>query len=280
MQFRFDGRRFEVTDREENASISSVPGWWTGGGGMSVAIPDGEDLLMATSMATPGGGRRGGVARWRRADGRWRIVELTPITGPDGSRECSLAREANGSLVFSVRGAERPPADDPELRFCFRIWRSTDNGRSWQEVLRMNRMRPCSPVTINRTVSGWPFLAANPHPGERTPEQQKAIEESTIRERLWFWPMNADRTALGQPVVALDGPARFGPAAKGKPWYIDHPTSTIVRLGDGQLHCVIGFRVCGAAEVIWDALPSPHSGAWIEEVRESRDAPPVPIWRF
>ena len=69
-------------------------------------------------------------------------------------------------------------------------------------------------------------------------------------------------------------------AAKGKPWYADHPNSTVVRLADGRLHGVICFRVCGAAEVIWHALPSPQTGAWIEEILESPKAKPVPIWRF
>lgn len=280
MQIRHNGRRLEIVSQAPVGPDVLPEGWSLCGNGMSVAIPGGEDLLAAASMRDGPGYGCAGMCRWRRVDGTWRMIGFVPVTPKDGAREASLVRDADGTLVFSARGAADPPVDDPESRFALRVWRSTDDGRTWTLACRVDRGRPCSPVTMNRTLAGWPFLAADPRPGRRTPEQEKRIEESTIRERLWLWPLSADRCGLASPVSVMDALSRYGPGTDGLPWYIDHANSTIVRLADGRLHCLIGFRVCGAAEVLSDAKPAPQSGAWIEEVTQHPPGRPVPVWRF
>lgn len=69
-----------------------------------------------------------------------------------------------------------------------------------------------------------------------------------------------------------------GPAPSGRGWLCDHPIAASVRLGDGQLHCLLAYRVLDRAESQSDSMPTPWTGSYLEEVL--CDAPSRPPWRF
>lgn len=271
--------------------------------GISVAIPDGADLLNGvvvgpmTRAAGPDGvciptghphghprfGRNVGSAlcRWQFRGGVWVPSAVVPVSGPDLSMEPSLVRDADGSLLMAVRGKglEDPPGavhDGLENTFChFRVYRSVDGGTTWTSVLHIPLARAATPVVLNRTAGARPFLAANPYTRDR------------LRDTLCLWPLEPDRLGVEPLVCTLDANARFGPPRPiaadamhdGNQWMVDHPVATVCRLGDGRWHCVLCFRVSDKGVNTAGVAPSEWNGTWISEVTVEGEGA-LPPWRF
>ena len=82
-------------------------------------------------------------------------------------------------------------------------------------------------------------------------------------------------------MIVRDGPTEFGPAPKETPWRVDHPNSTVLRLGDGRWHCVLAFRLYRNDLLRPKGAPSgihEVAGAYFEEVMSR--GPAIPPWRF
>jgi hypothetical protein len=95
---------------------------------------------------------------------------------------------------------------------------------------------------------------------------------------LAIWPLDDSRTGLDGRFIARDAPVEYGPAPSGSWWRLDHPTSTVLRLGDGKWHAVLSYRTVDNGEVEGDAPPAPQTGTYVEEVFSFGD--PVPPWSF
>jgi hypothetical protein len=303
LQLRYDGHAVRVTGSRQFAGEDFLPGHALLNRGISVAIPDGADLLngvVAGPMVPAGGpdgvciptehphghprfGRNLGSAlcRWQHRDGVWGPSAIVPVSGPDLSMEPSLVRDADGSLLMAVRGKglKDPPGavhDGLENTFChFRVSRSVDGGRTWAPVLHVPLARAATPVVLNRTAGGHPFLAANPYTRDRR------------RETLCLWPLTPDRRGVEPPVCALDALARFGApqpmvaggVESGNQWMLDHPVATVCRLGDGRWHCLLCLRVSDRGVNTAGAAPTEWNGAWIGEVAVEGERE-LPVWRF
>ncbi len=302
-QLRFDGNTVRVTGIRQFAGGDFLPGYTLLNRGISVAIPDGADLLNGvvvgpmTRAAGPDGvciptghphghprfGRNVGSAlcRWQFRGGVWVPSAVVPVSGPDLSMEPSLVRDADGSLLMAVRGKglEDPPGavhDGLENTFChFRVYRSVDGGTTWTSVLHIPLARAATPVVLNRTAGARPFLAANPYTRDR------------LRDTLCLWPLEPDRLGVEPLVCTLDANARFGPPRPiaadamhdGNQWMVDHPVATVCRLGDGRWHCVLCFRVSDKGVNTAGVAPSEWNGTWISEVTVEGEGA-LPPWRF
>jgi hypothetical protein len=257
-QFAYDGRTFRVTKTETkpaNAPLRTADGVWAiKAPGLSAAIPDGHDLLLAVS-ANDGNRDAAGVSRWRRQGGAWRPMAFHAVS--DGS-EPSLVGVMDGWLLYSVRG-------EGEQGQAVRIWRSRDIAQKWDLVFHAKDLRANAPVVLNLAADGTPYIAAN-HP-------------SSFRAKTCIWPLNIGRTQCGPAMMARDCVADFGSAPEGTTWFADHPVGTTVRLADGRWHHLLGFRVMAfsTAGVGGETL-TPRTGCYIEEVFSA--GPARPAWRF
>jgi hypothetical protein len=281
LQFLYDGKTFRVTrtDRRtvEDPLRVSEGGWTVWANSITMAIPDGDDLLLADLGQSaqlvgwhpdrPNDSNFGacGLTRWRRQDGLWQPASFVPVT--DTSRhwiEPSLVRDRDGALLFTARGH----ADAIES-IC--IWRSADGGATWQQVVNATGKRHPGPTSIDRAADGTPFVAGNPK-GHR-------------REVLFIWPLDALRSGLEEPIVVRDAPAEFGPAPdKRGPydppyggWCVDHASGAVVRLADGKWHSILGYRVLDYDEMR-GAYAQPQAGCYVEEVITR--GPPNPAWNL
>jgi hypothetical protein len=262
-QFSYDGQVFRVLSKQPVDASTLLPDWNLAGNFITNAIPDGPDLLYVM-IARLGRVAVAGFTRWQHSSGAWRPVSFTPVTGTKETwSEPSLIREADGGLLFSARSGDRVV---PPIAFDIGVWRSIDNGDSWERVIYEKNRRSRSPVSINRTVDGTPYVAANIPPLRRT------------REILCFWPLDASRTRLECRITARDAKTEFGPAPSGSWWRIDHPTSAVIRLADGEWHNVLSYRIVDNGEVEGDAPPPPQTGCYVEEVFSSGEVKPV--WTF
>ncbi len=314
IQLRFDGQTLRVTDRLKTPGDDLAPGFLSLSHGLSNAIPDGADLLTGVSAGPvePGAapsspsiptkhphatallGRNYGACfcRWKFGEKGWRPAEVIPVSGADLAMEPSLIRDADGTLLMAVRGkglAEPPGAVHDGLENTyehFRVYRSTDTGKTWQRVIHLPRMRNATPVVLNRSAGGHPFIMANPYQSGRDP-RGRVLPSTHWRNRLCLWPVTADRTGVKAPLVVLDANARFGlPRAWNDPamhadniWYLDHPLASVVRLADGQWHCLFGFRVSDMAVNAAGAPPTERAGFWTGEVRVDGETS-APTWSF
>lgn len=303
IQLRYDGEAFHVMDRYKFQGKELFPGYEILNRGISVAISDGSDLLsgiVAGPMVReneengfciptkhPAGhavlGRNYGSAlcRWSYRAGSWRPTEMVPVSGPDLSSEPSLVRDTDGSLLMAVRGRGlKEPAgavhDGLENTFChFRVYRSADGGKTWQSILHKPLMRAATPVVLNLTLGGHPYLAANPCSAAR------------LRDKLCLWPLTSDRRDVEDPICVLDANAVFGPPQqvenkfmeKGNEWMLDHPVATVCRLGDGRWHDILCFRVSDKGVNKAGAAPTPLNGPWLERVTVEGEQE-IPAWRF
>lgn len=285
-QYRFDGKRFEITASQLVAPDAVLTGWSLPDGQLSNGIPDGEDFLLPIAGGRPVQVAGSGVSRWRRERGEWRAVSFTPVTPNDTSCEPSLVRVSDGALLFSVRGA-RPTAVRRKLitqsqvkEGDFQVWRSTDNGVTWEKTIDVTGLGNPVPVVLNRTVGGRAFLASNPLRAGGVDRRGQMVHPGGMRCAVWLWPINDDFRGVGTPTVGLDCDSRFGPSPGGSPWLADHPTGAVIRLADGRWRSLLCTRVAELAETTVGASITEHSGAWIDEVIDTRDGRPMPPWTF
>jgi hypothetical protein len=292
-QLSYDGKSFSSHRSEVRAQNEDDPlrigdtGWAILVTGIRNAIPDGDDLLLAT-MATrlDRTAVSVGVVRWTRRDGHWRPVGFDPVALterpiPQGAnfmekcpwQEPSVARDADGSLLFSARGADAPAP----FGYTLRAWRSSKVGE-WMQILDAPRARLNSPVTINVAANGAAYFVSNPYDPAFIPETQ---ENGRGREKLAVWALSADRSRISSPVLIRDCLEDFGKpsSAEGDKWMADHPNGMTVRFSDGAWRHVLCYRVCHSPRFQSSAMmPSPHSGSYVEEVHASgHTASP---WRF
>ncbi len=262
-QFGYDGKDFKILQREYVKVESLLSDWDLAGNFVTNAIPDGRDLLYVM-VAKVGELRVSGVSRWQHGADGWRPVSFVPVTGNQAPwGEPSLIRDGNGDLLLSARS---DCSVLPGIAFDAAVWRSTDNGETWEQVIYRKDCRSRSPVSINQAADGTPFVAANLPPHDRT------------REVLCYWPLNQSRTDFEECRIARDAPAEFGPAPSGSWWRIDHPNSAIVRLADGAWHSLLAYRIVDNGEVEGDADPPPQTGCYVEEVLSSGES--IPTWNF
>jgi len=313
IQIRYDGHTVTITDRFRYRGPELLPHLITLSQGLSPAIPDGDNLLTGVSAgpvapgiqpdspaipcfhphAHPRLGRNVGACfcRWRYGSKGWRPVEVVPVSGPDLAMEPSLIRLPNGILLMSVRGKglQEPPGSVTEglenTYDHFRVYRSDDNGTTWRSLIHLPRMRNATPVVLNRTAGGTPFLTANPYQALRD-SHGRIIPSTMTRNRLALWPVEADQGRLGERFLLLDADQTFGPPPSGswEPylktdnlWSLDHPIAGPIRLADGRWHTLMAFRVTHAAVNHAGAEPAPEGGFWIAEIEKSGETP-VPLW--
>jgi len=266
LQLVFDGQRLSVDHRDLVCSEWKTPdGWKINAPGLQMAIPDGDDLLMALS-AEKEGDAQSGVCRCSYAEGRWQPIAFTPVTS---GYEPSLARGRDGSLIFTARLA----GDDGQNRIL--LWRSSDEGRAWKQILRSPKVRTESPVSVHAAPDGRVFVAANVLQG---------VDVWGIkRSQLGIWPLIEGTNRLGALHVIRDCLKEFGPPSKAIGWIMDHPTSAILRLHDEQWHGLVIYRVMTfpGLDGVKPRNPEPilpETGCYVEEVLSSQ--PANPPWNF
>ena len=292
-QLTYDGGTFKVTASERVSVTEVVSGWTMLDGGLTNAMPDGDDFLvgMTGGKIDPANLKKtnpdvarvsgAGVMRWRRDGGVWKPVSFVPVTGNDGSFEPSLVRDTDGQLLFSARGSHEPDYND------IRVWRSQDKGETWSKTLHVRGAISSSTISLNQTADGTPYIAANLYEVFLSPlDHIKLAKDSEGRPRLGgstrntlcLWPLNAERNGLATPVIARDCSAEFGLPPGGSAWRVDHPSAMTVRLADGKWHNVLGMRILEYGELTFVMPPTANSGAYLEEVISGGEA--IPIWNF
>ena len=256
LQFAYDGEGMRLLNTERrDAERPLTPD--DGGGtiavpGMSMALPDGADLLFAVNVRDANG-ETAGVSRWQREGEEWRPVAYVAVTG---GAEPSLVRDVDGALLFAVRGYGEHAED-------VRVWRSADS-QVWEQVLGAPGVRSAAPVVLNQAADGTPYISGN------------LIGHG--RALLCLWPLNAARSALEAPVTARDCQAEFGPPAERAQWFADHPTTATVQLADGQWHNLLSYRVMAFRLDNTGEAVTDHTGCYMEEVQSPGAARPA--WRF
>jgi hypothetical protein len=294
-QYRYDGKAFRVTGQQKVFRTENLNGWNLLERPIRNGIPDGDDLLLAfsakeskreTSDATSDW--RCGVSRWRRESGGWKCVDFLPVTEYGDAFEPSLIRDIDGSFLFAARGLTE------KNRCNIRVWRSTNQGASWTQIIEAVGPISMSPVSINQAADGTPYIGANlyqvplfpigderyNHSGYNTRARGSGRQRlgGWLRETLVLWPLSKDRTRLEAPTVILDTRKEFGPPPGGSTWHADHPSSMVLQLADGKWHNIVGYRVLERAEATHAISASSHSGAFIEEIVS--DGPARAAWNF
>jgi hypothetical protein len=270
-QLAFDGKKFSVVDQ------SPPPGkflwtddskWRVVSAGLNMAIPDGDDLLLAVKAS--GKGHHCGVARWVHRSEGWRCASFAPVPDAEGLMEPTLARDADGTLLFTARVGDRTVDE----AYALRVWRSGDAGQSWKKIVNVPSTLDAGPRGIGTAADGSPFVIGNPVQPNR----------SYFREVIQLWPLNAARDGIEQPIMVRDAPTEFGPSPKNakwpSDWKLDHGNTAVVRLADGLWHCLLGYRVMRNDILRPDAPEIVHkvSGAYIEEIKSR--GPARPTWNF
>ena len=260
-QLAYDGEEFRAarSDPTPGAPHPRVADtqWTIHAPGITNAVPDGDDLLQPV-LANDGKVSVSGVVRWQRRDGAWLPASFAPVT-PRGESWCepSLVRDGDRALLLCARGygAERVNLT--------RVWRSGDAEARWELAIEAPRTRHEAPVSINRAADGTPYIGAN------------LLGHG--RETLCVWPLNAERTGLGNAMIIRNARGDFGAPPGGSHWMVDHPSGATVRLADGKWHHVLVYRILEQAEHR-GADPPPQTACYIEEVVSA--GPPIPSWRF
>lgn len=116
-QYRYDGATFTVEHSEMLNPEAVLPGWVFTSSPLSNSIADGDDLIggfvgyrVGSAAATAGSG----MTRWKWRDGRWRLMEFTPVPEAEGAFEPSMVRDGDNSLLFAVRGSSRSVLGEKE----------------------------------------------------------------------------------------------------------------------------------------------------------------------
>ncbi len=258
-EFYYDGDSFQsqFLSRESNWHIPE--GWQVTGPGLSMAIPDGDDLLFPLFCAGSDQSLRSGVARFARQNNRWQPISFTPVTDPGSSwNEPTLIRDKDGALLFCAQGGRRGAVSD------LPVWRSGDGGKQWQPLFHLKGATTGTALALNRTADGIPFIATTLHLG-------------TDRNMLDIAALNESRTGLLLAVIARDRYVDLGPPPSGQAWKIDHGVGAPLRLADRRWHSILVYRVMDQAENT-GAPPTPHTGCYVEEL--SSQGKPIPLWNF
>lgn len=288
-QFAYNDGQFQVTGSERIPQHELLPDWFIANGGLTNAIPDGDDLLVAMSAGriekTPQPGDNvtigGGIMRWQRKAGTWRPISFIQATGNDSSTEASLIRDVDGNLLLSARGSQNRD------NHAIRVWRSLDNGGSWEKIIHVADVISSSPITLNQAADGTPYIASNIFmvPLDSIPKRFRipADKQGRVRgggwtrQKLYLWPLTEDRSGLQAPILGRHCKADFGPAPSGSMWRADHPVAATVRLADGKWHNIMGYRIHDDVES-HDLEAPPQTGAYLEEVVSAGE--PIPTWNF
>ena len=277
-QFAFDGTTFRVTKTQRLAADTAVSGHRLFCGALQAAIPDGDELLLAFTVFRPRneghafsyerGTTVSGMTRWRCGADGWRPVSFIPVTGSIDSVEPTLIRDTDGSLLFSAR----PSGADEEFSQSVLVWRSGDNGVTWEKVIDVPNLRQASPVTLNQAADGTPYILCNQSLSAFIATNGTLLDghgHCSFRELVGLWPLNAGRTTLLSPHIVRYPRYEFGVPPAGGDWTCDHANGNTIRLADGRVHHLICYRLQAHAEVGGfqnDMPPTPHSGQWVEEL--------------
>lgn len=270
-EFSYDGKEFKVTKSERMARTGGLLSGYGGfaGGGLSCAIPDGEDLLFGIgfekSMDTQkyiyrDWGYVAGVSRWRHSEEGWSLVSFVPVTGEGNFVEATLIRDIGGNLLLGARGG----SGGGSFMHTISVWNSKDNGQTWEQIIDKDDIRSEAPICLNQAADGTPYVGANPY--------------GHNREVIYIWLINKERTDLESPILVRDCRKDFGLDLGGYPWRADHPSASTVLLSDGEWHNLLFYRVVGDGEVRNGILPAPQTGLYIDEVLSK--GKPIPTWNF
>jgi hypothetical protein len=218
------------------------------------------------------------VMRWRWERGEWRPLAFVPVA--DHSAEPSLVRDRKGRLVFLARGGG---ALDNDVR----IWRSNDGGATWGKIVHARGLVSSAPLSLNRAADGSLFVAANLYDvfmgsrarlGHVKDAEGRPRIGGTGRNTLCLWPLDADETALGTPIILRDCAREFGAPSSGSVWRNDHPSALSVWLADGAWHTVLATRLLDYDEVYYAAQPTRRTGTYLDEILCAGKA--IPLWNF
>ena len=99
-------------------------------------------------------------------------------------------------MLMRVRGARQEPCDTLQH---FIVYRSTDDGHSWERWIDKPGIRAASPVTLSQTLGSQPLIAANPDFGKEHDSQGRYIQVYSRRDKMRFWPLSKDRHEVGEP---------------------------------------------------------------------------------
>ncbi len=291
-QLRFNGETLHIDKRETIDQDKLLPGDVTAlKQPITCAIGDDDDLLLTMTCARPDELASSGVTRWQCGQHGWRPVNYEAVTPNDLSFEPSLVRDIDGSLLFSVRGYSRDvkkiplwPKDLPTTADALQLYRRNESGQ-WQQTLCLPCVRSPSPVALNITADGRPYLAGNPLRRRHLDREGRLCNDSWMREDLFAWRLNDERDGLLPAVNLLDARKQFGlcrepSGPRPNFWYLDHPVGGSFRLSDGRWHSLIGFRVCEFDEVTTSAGPTDFTGYWLEEINDTEAGSEHPQWRF
>jgi hypothetical protein len=254
-----------------------LDGWIVTMRGMDIGICDGDDILWSLSARRPEQAKWcAGVARFRRGADGWRPISFVPVTPNDRSEEASLHRDIDGSLLMGARCAAHDEGD--AVSHGLRVWRSTDNGQTWEQTISVARARASTPVVLNQAADATPYLAANPYRHAVHNAAGRKIGGWSYRQELYLWPLTADRRGLLNPIVARDT-NRFDPPPEGRLWYLDHAMGNTVQLADGRWRHLLVYRGRISQPTGTDAeFPTPFTGCYIEEVATAGQT--FPRWRW
>ena len=285
-QLAYDGDVFRVVKSERVAEDALLSGWSLSASLMT-AIPDGDDLLFAMRGHRADEPSSSGLARWRKMEEEWRPVSFVPITSGDGATEASAVRDLDGSLLFSARGGSPEASGTPTASHDIRVWRSQDNGETWEKTVHVRGLISQAPIVLNSAADGTPYIAANLYEVFLEGLDRIKISKDSRGRPIWggrsrkilcFWPLNEDRSGLLPPIVARNLREEFGPPPGGTGWRVDHPVAVTLRLADGGWHNVIALRILEYGELTHMQDPTPRTGAYLEEVLSA--GKPIAVWNF
>lgn len=276
-QLTYDGKEFRVVSSRRVNHEDLLPGWIIGNGGVTNAIPSGNDLLVGMVGRRVDGKGGSGIMRWRFLKGEWTPVDFTLVPGTDSSFEPSLVRDLDGSLFFLARDSSND----------IRIRRSADEGKTWTTVVHAAGLISRAPVSLNRAANGTLYVAANLYQVVlqatdkihlyKSPQGRINLGGAT-RNAIYVWPLNEKRDGLGVPLKVRDCLEEWGSPASGSVWRLDHPVGATVRLADGRWHTVLASRVLDFAEALYAAPPTERTGTYLDEIISEGE--PVPVWNF
>lgn len=249
-QYRYNGEQFEVVESCRLDDGDLFPGWDQWGAGMSPAIIDGDDLLMAFYGAAPGSPADTAapfISRWSRRDGKWQVAAISPVPDAVGCREPSLIRDSDGSLLLSARHGW-PPSEDAPPRLI--VWRSED-GENWTRQVDVVGLRSGGPLCIGKAANGRPVIAGN-----------GTNQDRHSRASVSLWTLNATRDDVESEAVVFDPDVLFGPAPIYA-WNADHAIPALIQLANGPPLCLTPIRLCETTEVVKDTLPTPVTGCHV-----------------